>query len=211
MTSAHSLKVIEKRVLTPSSVELSFQLPQEFLKDYAFQAGQYLTLAHQIEGKEVIHRLVTGVTACQALIDQAIEVGADAILVHHGFFWRSEDPVVVGMKARRLRALMLSDINLFAYHLPLDCHPELGNNAQLGRLMGISKATHLASSDSSIPVFCGELTEAMPISSFVEHLSSQLGRELLTVGEGAVKKSHGVPGQDNTISTRLPRRVWTYM
>jgi dinuclear metal center YbgI/SA1388 family protein len=142
----------------------------------------------QIEGKEVIHRLVTGVTACQALIDQAIEVGADAILVHHGFFWRSEDPVVVGMKARRLRALMLSDINLFAYHLPLDCHPELGNNAQLGRLMGISKATHLASSDSSIPVFCGELTEAMPISSFVEHLSSQLGRELLTVGEGAVKK-----------------------
>ena len=121
----------------------------------------------QIEGKEVIHRLVTGVTACQALIDQAIEVGADAILVHHGFFWRSEDPVVVGMKARRLRALMLSDINLFAYHLPLDCHPELGNNAQLGRLMGISKATHLASSDSSIPVFCGELTEAMPISSFL--------------------------------------------
>jgi dinuclear metal center YbgI/SA1388 family protein len=142
----------------------------------------------QIEGKAQIHRLVTGVTACQSLIDAAVQARADAILVHHGFFWRSEDPVVVGIKARRLRALMVNDINLFAYHLPLDCHPELGNNAQLGRLMGVSHATPLPASDPSIPVFYGELKQAIPISSFVAKLSSLLGRELLLVGDGVVKK-----------------------
>jgi len=141
----------------------------------------------QVEGKAQIHHLVTGVTACQALIDAAIDAEADAILVHHGFFWRSEDAVLVGMKARRLRALMLNDINLFAYHLPLDCHPELGNNAQLGRLMGVSAAAPLVSSDPSIPVFCGELKEATSLSSFAQNLSFQLGRELLTVGDGTVR------------------------
>jgi len=142
----------------------------------------------QVEGKAQIDRLVTGVTACQALIDAAIAARADAILVHHGFFWRSEDPVVVGMKARRLRALMTNEVNLFAYHLPLDCHPELGNNAQLGRLMGVPKATHLDPADPSLPLFSGELEEPAPISSFVENLSLQLGREPLVVGGGAVQK-----------------------
>ena len=142
----------------------------------------------QVEGKSQIRHLVTGVTACQALIDAAVEAQADAILVHHGFFWRSEDPVVAGMKARRLRALMLNDVNLFAYHLPLDCHPELGNNAQLGRLMGISQTAPLVSSDASIPVFCGDLNKETSLSSFAQNLSSQLGRELLIVGDGAVRK-----------------------
>ena len=142
----------------------------------------------QVEGKAQIERLVTGVTACQALIDAAIAARADAILVHHGFFWRSEDPVVVGMKARRLRALMANEVSLFAYHLPLDCHPELGNNAQLGRLMGVPQATPLDPADPSLPLFSGELAEPAPISSFAEHLSLQLGRELLVVGDGAVQK-----------------------
>jgi len=142
----------------------------------------------QVEGKAQIDRLVTGVTACQALIDAAIAARADAILVHHGFFWRSEDPVVVGMKARRLRALMTNEVNLFAYHLPLDCHPELGNNAQLGRLMGVPKATHLDPADPSLPLFSGELEQPAPISSFVEKLSLQLGREPLVVGDGPVQK-----------------------
>jgi dinuclear metal center YbgI/SA1388 family protein len=141
----------------------------------------------QVEGKAQIRHLVTGVTACQALINAAIEAEADAILVHHGFFWRSEDAVLVGMKARRLRTLMLNDINLFAYHLPLDCHPELGNNAQLGRLMGLSGIAPLAPSEPSLPVFSGALEEATSLSSFAENLSTQLGRELLTVGDGAVR------------------------
>ena len=87
----------------------------------------------QVEGREQVRHLVTGVTACQALIDAAIVEEADAILVHHGYFWKNEDARVRGMKKQRLQSLLRHDISLFAYHLPLDAHPELGNNAQLAR------------------------------------------------------------------------------
>ena len=90
----------------------------------------------QVEGRERIRRVVTGVTASQALIDAAVALDADAILVHHGYFWSGEPPQITGMKQRRLKTLLTHDINLFAYHLPLDAHPELGNNAQLGRVLG---------------------------------------------------------------------------
>src|SRR5574343_306575 len=90
----------------------------------------------QVEGRDAIHRVVCGVTASQALLDEAVARQADAVLVHHGYFWRGEDGRVTGMRRRRLATLLQHDINLFAYHLPLDAHPELGNNAQLARLMG---------------------------------------------------------------------------
>ena len=86
-----------------------------------------------------IARVVCGVTANQALIDAAIAQGADAILVHHGFFWRGEDPRVIGVRRTRLASLLTHEINLFAYHLPLDLHPELGNNAQLAIKAGWSR------------------------------------------------------------------------
>ena len=87
----------------------------------------------QVEGRAQVTTLIGGVTASQALIDAAIERQADAILVHHGYFWKGEDPCVTGMKRRRLHALLAADISLLAYHLPLDAHPQLGNNAQLAR------------------------------------------------------------------------------
>lgn len=90
----------------------------------------------QIEGKSTIQRVVTGVTACQALIDAAIEQQADAILVHHGYFWKGEAQPVTGIKKRRIASLLAHDISLVAYHLPLDCHEQLGNNAQLARQFG---------------------------------------------------------------------------
>ncbi|MEY3201896.1 MAG: hypothetical protein RIR70_1446, partial [Pseudomonadota bacterium] len=83
----------------------------------------------QVEGRDTIHRVVCGVTASRALIEAAIEREADAIFVHHGYFWRGEDGRITGMRRDRLRALLTHDINLFAYHLPLYLHPELGNNA----------------------------------------------------------------------------------
>ncbi len=89
----------------------------------------------QVEGRATIGHIVTGVTASQALIDAAIAHDADAILVHHGWFWKNENPCIRGPKHRRLSALLGRDINLFAYHLPLDAHPEWGNNAQLARVM----------------------------------------------------------------------------
>lgn len=92
----------------------------------------------QVEGRGAIRILATGVTASVALIEAALEINADALLVHHGYFWRGEDARVVGPRHRRLKLLMTNDINLFAYHLPLDMHPELGNNAQLGRRLGLS-------------------------------------------------------------------------
>jgi len=90
----------------------------------------------QVEGKPHIQRLISGVTASRALIDAAIAQQADAIFVHHGLFWRGMDGRVTGWMKQRLQRLLAHDINLFAYHLPLDAHPELGNNAQLGRLLG---------------------------------------------------------------------------
>ncbi|MCG5493419.1 Nif3-like dinuclear metal center hexameric protein [Ectothiorhodospira variabilis] len=89
----------------------------------------------QVQGRPHVGRLVTGVTASRALIEAAIQHGADALLVHHGYFWKGEDARVTGMKRERLRLLLAHDINLLAYHLPLDAHPELGNNAQLARLL----------------------------------------------------------------------------
>jgi len=90
----------------------------------------------QVEGRAEIRRIVCGVTASRALIEAAIERGADALLVHPGWFWKSEDGRITGFRKRRLQALLAHDINLFAYHLPLDAHPELGNNAQLAARFG---------------------------------------------------------------------------
>jgi len=91
----------------------------------------------QVEGRSKIARLVTGVTASVELIEAALSAGADAILVHHGYFWRGEDARVIGPKQRRLKLLLENDINLFAYHLPLDMHAEMGNNAQLAKRLDL--------------------------------------------------------------------------
>lgn len=90
----------------------------------------------QVEGADEIGRIVAGVTACQALIDAAARRGADALLVHHGWFWRGEDGRVTGFRKKRMQTLLARDISLIAYHLPLDAHPELGNNARLAALLG---------------------------------------------------------------------------
>ena len=100
----------------------------------------------QVEGKANIKKIITGVTATQALIDAAVAKNADAILVHHGYFWKSENPCIRGMKGKRIKTLLVNDINLYGYHLPLDIHPELGNNAELARLLGIENLHPLESS-----------------------------------------------------------------
>lgn len=92
----------------------------------------------QVEGKSTISHIIAGVTASQALIEVAAERGADALLVHHGWFWKGEDPRIRGTRKTRLASLLANDINLLAYHLPLDAHPLLGNNAQLARLLGLA-------------------------------------------------------------------------
>lgn len=90
----------------------------------------------QVEGRAEVRRVVCGVTASQALLDEAVRRRADAILVHHGWFWKSDDSCITGIRRKRMATLIGADINLFAYHLPLDAHPDLGNNAELARLAG---------------------------------------------------------------------------
>jgi dinuclear metal center YbgI/SA1388 family protein len=115
------------------------------LNELEIYLNQLLDAAHfcdycpnglQVEGKNTVRRLVSGVTASFDLLQAAVAAGADTVLVHHGYFWRGEDQCLVGMKRRRIALLMAHDISLLAYHLPLDAHPELGNNAQLARRLG---------------------------------------------------------------------------
>ena len=101
----------------------------------------------QVEGREQVGRLVSGVTASRALIEAAVEHGADAILVHHGLFWRGQPGTVTGWMKQRLALLLAHDINLYAYHLPLDAHPELGNNAQLGVQLGLAATGRFGEQD----------------------------------------------------------------
>ena len=112
------------------------QLINEKLNSAAI--SDYAPNGLQVEGKETVQKIVTGVTASQALLDEAVRLGADAVIVHHGYFWKGESPVIRGMKRNRLKTLLANDINLYGWHLPLDAHPELGNNAQLAALLGIT-------------------------------------------------------------------------
>ncbi|MFA6971108.1 MAG: Nif3-like dinuclear metal center hexameric protein, partial [Gallionella sp.] len=115
------------------------------LRDYnasLLQTGQfkdYCPNGVQVEGRPDVLRIATAVTASQQVLDAAIAWGADAIVVHHGYFWRNEDACIVGIKKRRLAQLLKNEVSLLAYHLPLDAHAELGNNAQLGKLLGLAE------------------------------------------------------------------------
>ncbi|WP_445428986.1 Nif3-like dinuclear metal center hexameric protein [Alishewanella sp. HL-SH05] len=144
----------------------------------------------QVEGKTQIQTVVTGVTASMALLEQAAALNADAILVHHGYFWKNEAPMVVGMKKRRLQLLLAHDINLLGYHLPLDVHPTLGNNAQLAQILNVEAATPVLGVEPLGVLQQGELAKATPLSDIAALLSEQLQRDLLVedVGIGAVTK-----------------------
>ncbi|MEN3158644.1 Nif3-like dinuclear metal center hexameric protein [Alkalimonas sp. NCh-2] len=156
---------------------LSSKLAPQLVQDYCPNGLQ-------VEGKAEIGKIVTGVTASQALIDAAIAAGADAILVHHGYFWKGEAACITGMKKRRMQSLLQHDINLFAYHLPLDVHPELGNNAQLAALLGIEKAQALLSVQPEGIVMQGRYPTARPLSEIVAALQDALGRTVLSHSAG---------------------------
>ena len=143
----------------------------------------------QVEGRPQVMRIVSGVTASQALIDAAIEAQADLILVHHGYFWKGENPCITGMKQRRLKALLKHDISLLAYHLPLDVHPEVGNNQQLARQLDITVEGPLDPSNPRVVGLVGSLPEAMSARDFASRVFDALGREPLVVeGEGLIRR-----------------------
>ncbi|MDD5392495.1 MAG: Nif3-like dinuclear metal center hexameric protein [Thiothrix sp.] len=138
----------------------------------------------QVEGRAEVRRIVTGVTASQALLDAAVELDADAVLVHHGYFWKNESPVIRGMKKQRLAALLKHDINLFGYHLPLDAHPELGNNAQLGKLLGILNEGVMDERELQGVGNIGSLPAPLSLETFGQQVEAVLGRKPLLVAGG---------------------------
>lgn len=141
----------------------------------------------QIQGKSEIKKVITGVTATQALIDQAIMEKADAIVVHHGYFWKNESYVIRGMKYQRIKALIEHGINLFAYHLPLDIHPQLGNNVQLAKLLGIEVTGPLEIGNPLSVAIQGELVNVCHGQKFAQHISAQLSRQCLHIAPASNK------------------------
>ncbi len=156
------------------------------LRDYnasLLQTGlfrDYCPNGLQVEGRAEVRRIATGVSASQQVLDAAIAWGADAILVHHGYFWRSEEAAITGIRKRRLARLLCHDVSLLAYHLPLDAHPELGNNARLGKLLGIVEQGRFGEQD----IACvGELAEPQALAQFAAWVGGRLQRVPQVIGD----------------------------
>lgn len=135
----------------------------------------------QVAGKSRIARVMSGVTASQALLDEAVAWGADLLLVHHGYFWKNEPVAVTGMKRRRLATLLNHDINLLAYHLPLDAHPRLGNNALLGERLGFSASGCADGDIGEGLLWLGTPDKPMDSRALAAHVAERLGREPLLI------------------------------
>lgn len=155
---------------------LNKQLSPELTKDYCPNGLQ-------VEGAEHVKHVVTGVTASQALIEAAIERNAHAILVHHGYFWKGEKPELKGLKKQRLKALLLNDISLFAYHLPLDIHPDFGNNAMLGEVLGVNNVRAMDTVQPNGLVMTGNLSTQTLASEFANRVEERLNRKPLLIAE----------------------------
>ena len=166
------MTVSRSQLLTALNAELQ---PERF-RDYGPNGLQ-------VEWRLEIGRLVSGVTASRALIDAAIAAGADAILVHHGLFWRGQDGTVTGWMKQRLQRLLAHDINLLAYHLPLDAHPTLGNNAQLAARLGLQATGRFGELDLG---FIGRPADGVPLAdaaALARRLEKALNRPVIQVGQ----------------------------
>jgi dinuclear metal center YbgI/SA1388 family protein len=145
----------------------------------AARFSDYCPNGLQVEGRGEVQRIVAGVSASQALVDAAIATHADALLVHHGWFWRGEDRRVSGVRKTRLKSLLAHDINLIAYHLPLDAHAELGNNAQLARHLGWSVAGRFGEQDAG---WHGRTAETTTLAELGVRVAAELRRPPQLIG-----------------------------
>ena len=151
-----------------------------FLEVARFQ--DYCPNGLQVEGRAEIGSIVTGVTASLDLLRAADACGADALIVHHGYFWRGEDARITGVRRRRIALLMTHDISLFAYHLPLDAHPEVGNNIALARVLDFSVAGRFGDQDLG---FHGEAAGVLRLDALVQRIGERLSRNPLVIGDPA--------------------------
>jgi len=155
------------------------------LRDYnasllqTFMFKDYCPNGLQVEGRAEVKRIATAVTASQWVVDEAVSWGADALLVHHGYFWRNEDAAIVGFKKRRIARLLRDDVSLLAYHLPLDAHDELGNNAGLGRLLGLRALGKFGEQNIAR---LGELEQPQILRQFTQQIERGLQRAPQVIG-----------------------------
>ncbi len=158
----------------------------KFCDDYlkVDEFNDYCPNGLQVESTQEVNHLVTGVTASLGLIELAIAAGADTLLVHHGYFWKGESQPIRGYKGERIRKLIRNDINLLAYHLPLDAHPIVGNNAQLAKIMGWSVAGSFGSVGVHDIVFHTVLESAISIGELESSVYAKLGRRPLIIAAG---------------------------
>ena len=134
----------------------------------------------QVEGKQEINKIVTGVTASMALLQSAHRANADAVLVHHGYFWRGEALPITGIKKHRIQFLLQHDINLFAYHLPLDAHSKLGNNVMLAKKLGLTVTGRAGEKEM---LLLAELKSPQPLQSLVNLIETKLNRKPQVIGD----------------------------
>ncbi|XKE46722.1 Nif3-like dinuclear metal center hexameric protein [Halomonas organivorans] len=173
MTTSQELVAACDRLLAP-----------ERFKDYTANGLQ-------VEGRPRVRRVMSGVTACQALVDEAVAWKADLLLVHHGYFWKNEPVEITGMKRRRLAALLAHDIGLLAYHLPLDAHPRLGNNATLGERLGFRAEGCADGELGEGLVWLGAPPAPMSPRALAAHVGERLEREPLLIeapGVGEIRR-----------------------
>jgi dinuclear metal center YbgI/SA1388 family protein len=138
----------------------------------------------QVEGQKEINKIITGVSASIELIKEAIREKAEAILVHHGILWNGQNPVIRGAFRERLKLLLENEINLLAYHLPLDAHPEVGNNAQMAKFLELEKVEPFGKYKGQMLGICGELKKEMPIEIFLQKVETICQREPLHLNFG---------------------------
>ncbi|MGO2241369.1 MAG: Nif3-like dinuclear metal center hexameric protein [Halomonas sp.] len=152
--------------------------------DHQLRAAQFKDFTInglQVAGTDCVKRVMTGVTACQALLDEAVAWKADMVLVHHGYFWKNEPVAITGMKQKRIKMLLDHGINLLAYHLPLDAHAELGNNAELARHLGWKVEGCIDGELGVGLLWSGRLTQPSSIHALAAQISQSLQRESLMI------------------------------
>jgi len=154
----------------------------EYLKVDDF--NDYCPNGLQVEANPVVEHIVCGVTASQALIEVAIDAGADTLIVHHGYFWKGESQSISGIKGRRIASLIRNNINLLAFHLPLDVHPEVGNNVQLARIMGWK--IERSGGEQGL-LFEGHIPQQTSLAELSQQIESRLNTRALVISAGAAQ------------------------
>ena len=141
----------------------------------------------QVEGKAEVKKIISGVTASQDFLEQAVAAGADAVLVHHGYFWKGEDSSIVSLKKNRIASLLQNDISLLAYHLPLDAHQAYGNNITLARQLGLDVEGCVEKGKLKGLLWFGELSNEMSANEFSKHINTSLNRQPLHLSSSSNK------------------------